>query len=461
MVLTYGYWQRAFGGQESVIGQSLRVNGVSMPIVGVLPPGFRFIDPDIRLMRAVAFTRGGASRRAAPQQQLAADRPAEGRRDGRAGAEPAHGHQRHEREAFPAAGGRSSQRALHDRSHAASRTSWSATSGGRCTLLWGGVLVVLVIGCVNVTNLVLVRSTARMRELATRHALGAGFAPSGAPELHRERDGRGTRRVAGLMLGWWALASAPVLGIDQLPRRREIGDRCSSGAASPSRSIAGVGAVMAALPIGALRRTNLAQVVREEGRSGTATRRSRLIRRALVTSQVAFALMLLIGAGVMVASLQKVLAIDPGFRGRGRAHGSDQPAAGRATPRSPSCGTLMAATAGGGPGAPRGRGRGLSSTIPFSGSTSDSVILAEGYQMAPGESLDLAQLGVGDRRLLRDDGRAADRGPLLRRRRHRGRRRVHHHRRSAGAEVLARRRRGRQAHVPARQCAERHPRCPA
>ena len=56
VVLTYGYWQRAFGGQESVIGQLIRVNGVSMPIVGVLPPGFRFIDPDIQLLRAVAFS---------------------------------------------------------------------------------------------------------------------------------------------------------------------------------------------------------------------------------------------------------------------------------------------------------------------------------------------------------------------------------------------------------------------
>ena len=63
----------------------------------------------------------------------------------------------------------------------------------------------------------------------------------------------------------------------------------------------------------ALRRANLAQIVREEGRSGTASRRTRLVRRVLVTSQVAFALVLLVGAGLLLASFQRVLAVDPGF----------------------------------------------------------------------------------------------------------------------------------------------------
>ena len=63
----------------------------------------------------------------------------------------------------------------------------------------------------------------------------------------------------------------------------------------------------------ALRRANLGQIVREEGRSGTASRRTRFVRRALVTSQVAFALMLLVGAGLLLASFQRVLAVDPGF----------------------------------------------------------------------------------------------------------------------------------------------------
>jgi predicted permease len=144
--------------------------------------------------------------------------------------------------------------------------------------------------------------------------------------------------------------------------------------------------VMAALPVGVLRRTNLAQIVREEGRSGTASRGSRLARRILVTSQVAFALMLLIGAGVMVASLQRVLAVDPGFRGDRVITGLLNPPAAR-YPDGPEIRAVMSRILEAVRALPGVEAAGLSSSIPFSGSTSDSVIVAEGYQMAPGESV--------------------------------------------------------------------------
>ena len=172
----------------------------------------------------------------------------------------------------------------------------------------------LIIGCVNVTNLVLVRSTARMRELATRHALGASMSRLARQSFTESMLVAVTGGAAGLGLGWWALASAPLLGSTSC---RRAAPSVSTPASSASRwsSSAVVGAVMAVLPVVALRGTNIAQMVREEGRSGTPAVVRRLARRALVTSQVAFALMLLIGAGAMVASLQRVLAVDPGFRG--------------------------------------------------------------------------------------------------------------------------------------------------
>ena len=80
------------------------------------------------------------------------------------------------------------------------------------------------------------------------------------------------------------------------------------------------------IPVIAMRRANMAQVIREEGRSGTQGRGPRLMRRVLVTSQVAFALMLLIGAGVLLASFERVLTINPGFRADERADRHDQPA---------------------------------------------------------------------------------------------------------------------------------------
>ena len=384
VVLTYGYWQRAFGGQEAVIGQSLRVNGVAMPIVGVLPPDFRFIDPDIQLMRAVAFTaedRADDQRHSNNWQQLGRLKP---------GASVAQVQSQLDAlnaanlERFP----NLKQILLNARFRTEARPFQEYLVGETArtlTLLWGGVLLVLVIGCVNVTNLVLVRSTARMRELATRHALGASFARLARQSFTESTIVAALGGVVGLVLGWWALASAPVLGLDQLPRSTEIGiDLRVVG--FTLALVAAVGAVMAALPVGALRRINLAQVVREEGRSGTATRKARFVRRALVMSQVAFALMLLIGAGVMVASLQKILAVDPGFRAEGVLTGMINAPASRYAEDSELralTGRLLDRVRA----LPGVQSAGFSSTIPFSGNNSDSVILAEGYQMAPGESV--------------------------------------------------------------------------
>jgi hypothetical protein len=150
--------------------------------------------------------------------------------------------------------------------------------------------------------------------------------------------------------------------------------------------IALVGIGVGMIPVVAMRRANMAQVIREEGRSGTQGRGPRVMRRALVTSQVAFALMLLIGAGVLLASFERVLTIDPGFRASNVLTGTiSMPASrykddARFAPRPIGMLERMRAV-------PGVEGAGMTSTLPFNGSYSDSVILAEGYEMQPGESL--------------------------------------------------------------------------
>ncbi len=174
-------------------------------------------------------------------------------------------------------------------------------------MLWGGAIFVLLIGCVNVANLVLVRSTSRIRELATRHAMGATFGrlarqalteSTGAVDRRRARrarrsaGGRCARRRSSVSIGCRRASAssldAPVVGFTVL-------------------LIVVVGIGVGMIPVIAMRRANMAQVIREEGRSGTQGRGPRLMRRVLVTSQVAFALMLLIGAGVLLASFDRVL----------------------------------------------------------------------------------------------------------------------------------------------------------
>ncbi|MDH4064495.1 MAG: ABC transporter permease, partial [Acidobacteriota bacterium] len=217
VVLTYGFWQRAFGGADTAVGQSLRVNGVPMTIVGVLPPTFRFVDPDIELARPIAFSaedRADDRRHSNNWEQV-------GRLEAGASVE----HVQSQLDALNAANAARFPQWREILKNARFRTRAVALQpfvvgdiSRTVTLLWGGVLFVLLIGCVNVANLVLVRSTTRMRELATRHALGAGFGRLARQSFTESTLVAGLGGLAGLAIGWWALLSAPLLGLDQLPR---------------------------------------------------------------------------------------------------------------------------------------------------------------------------------------------------------------------------------------------------
>lgn len=140
------------------------------------------------------------------------------------------------------------------------------------------------------------------------------------------------------------------------------------------------------IPILSLRHMNLSQIFREEGRSGTASRGARVMRRALVTAQVAFAFMLLIGAGLLLTSFQRVLAVRPGFEPSHVLTGRVSPPALRYKEDAQLIAfwnQLLDRVRG----LPGVQAAGVTTNIPLGGDFSDSVILAEGYAMSPGESL--------------------------------------------------------------------------
>ena len=243
----------------------------------------------------------------------------------------------------------------------------------------------LLIGALNVANLVSVRATAQVREMVTRLALGASLASLTRQLLTEALVLTSLGGAFGLVLGWWALRAAPRLGLDALPRGGDIG---LDGwvAAYTLGLVAVVGLFVTLVPVLRLRHLDVAGAIREEGRSGTASRRMLAIRRVLVTGQVAFALVLLVGAGMLLASFSRVLAIDPGFRAEGVfTERIALPAARYADDqmlRTTYDRLLLALRA-----IPGVSAAGLTSSLPFSGDYSDSVILAEGDQMAPGESV--------------------------------------------------------------------------
>ena len=383
-VLTYGLWRQLYGGRTDAVGQDLRIDGVPHAIVGVLPEGVQFLSPGVRLWIPAAFSaeeKSDDSRHSNNWSMVGRLRP---------GATVALARQQidalnarnmerfpHFREILENAGFETIAVPLHE----------DLVRGVRGTLylLWGGVLFVLLIGVVNVTNLVLVRSGTRARELATRHALGAALGRL-ARQLMTEMVLLTIAGGAlGLALGYVGVAALSGLGLDELPRGSEV--RLDGTAAAFTFGLALlVGALVGLVPVAGLRRVNVSQAIRDEGRSGTAGRGARLVRRALVTAQVAFAFLLLAGAGLLLASFGRVLAIDPGFQAASVLTARVSPPAARyedaAALRSFAARFLERIRA-----LPGIQRAGLTSSVPFAGDYSDSVILAEGYRMQPGESL--------------------------------------------------------------------------
>ena len=384
VILTYASWQRWFGGQDSAIGSTLRLNGTPFTVVGVLPRGFSFLNQDVEVWIPLAFSaeeKSDESRHSNNWSYIARLKPG-------ATIEQA-------RQQIDALNARNL-----DRVPALKQILINAgfhtlvvplqpflVREVRSTLylLWGGVVFVLLVGAVNVTNLMLVRSSARMKELATRHALGAGLARIARQLLTETLLLALGGGAAGLALGAAAVKALALLTLETTPQGTTVAIDATVVAFTGALAL-GLTLLIALIPILGLRRMNLSQAFREEGRSSTAGHGARLVRRGLVAAQVAFALMLLVGAGLLLASFQRVLAVNPGFdtahvlTGRvsppvSRYKSDDDVRAfwNRFTDRVRALPGVQAA--------------GVTTNIPLSGDTSDSVILAEGYVMAQGESL--------------------------------------------------------------------------
>ncbi len=383
-VLSHAMWQRSYAGSDSAIGRDVRINGQPYRIVGVMPAEFTWMDPAVDIWIPLAFT---------PEQKSDDGRHNNswtmvGRLEPGATVEQA-------RQQVDALNARNLERfpemkqiLVNAGFHTVIRNLQEfliSETKPMLLLLWGGVLFVLAIGVVNITNLVLVRSTSRMKELATRHALGAGFSRLARQVLTETVLLTVTGGALGVLLGTWGLALLTGAGLQALPRGAEIRmDALTVGYTALLALVVGV--VIALLPIVNMRRLNLSQVFREEGRAATVGRGTRSMRRLLVASEVAFAFVLLAGAGLLLASFDRIVKVDPGFTTEGLLTARVSPPSSRyqGDPELRAFADRLIREVRALPGV---EAAGLGSNVPFGGDFSDSVILAEGYQMAPGESL--------------------------------------------------------------------------
>jgi predicted permease len=389
VVLSYGLWQSVFGGDPAAVGRDLRLNGEPYTVVGVMPRTFSFLDGNtadrvVGLWRPLAFTaqqKSDDGRHSNSWQHVGRLKPG-------ATVQQA-------QEQIDALNARNLDRFPQFRQLLVNARFHTQVVGLNDNLvrdvkptlywLWGGAFFVLLIGIVNVANLLLVRTSARLRELVTRMALGSGRFRIGRQLVTENVLLTLLAGLVGTGIGFAALRLLAAFDLLNLPRGNEIRIDGVVGVYAIAIAVV-VGALLAAVPLAHLLSANMAAVLTEQGRSGTISRGTRLLRRGFVVLQVAFAFVLLVGAGLLFASFRRVLAIDPGFS-------ADRVlTASVALPQSryandPAVRRFIADALGRLRAMPGVTGVGATDTIPFGSNNSDGLIYAEGYQMQPGESV--------------------------------------------------------------------------
>ena len=384
VVLGYGLWQRLYGGRDEAVGRELRISGRPHTIVGVMPRDFLFVDPEASFWLPLAFTpedRADDRRHSNSYQMVARLAPGatlEQAREQIAALNRANlERQPGLKQALLDAGFTTTADPLHERLVRDVR--------GTLYLLWGGVLFVLLIGAVNVTNLALVRATTRGREMAARRSLGAGRWRLLRQLLLESVSLTALAAAIGTLLAFLAVRALVASAGERIPRGTEISLDGPTLLLVAGLAL-GLGALLALIPLAHGARSSLASALRQETRGGTAGRGATALRRALVAAQVAFAFVLLLGAGLLLASFEELLAVRPGFRPEGLLTGRfSLPSLGypedhdriafvdRALERIRALPGVEAAA--------------MNNAAPFTGNYNDSVILAETYVTPPGESL--------------------------------------------------------------------------
>jgi predicted permease len=312
VMLTDGYWKARFGGDPSVLGRRLMVDGLPREIIGVLPPAFQFMDRRIALLlplrlnrsevRLISFCCQGTAR-LKPGVTLAQANADVARMLPMAPAKFA---------VNAGFGGRAFLDARIAPNLLPLKDALVGDVGRTLWVLMGTVGIVLLIACANVANLLLVRTDARSPELAVRAALGAGWGRI-ARELLLESVLLGTAGGAlGLAFAYGGLRVLAASEAAHLPRLQDV-------SIGPLVILFAVGISLLSgllfglIPIFKYVRPQLADTVRTGGRTLSQSRERHRTRAVLVAAQMGLAVVLLAASGLMIRTFQALRQVDPGF----------------------------------------------------------------------------------------------------------------------------------------------------
>ena len=311
-ILGYGWWQRRFGGDPSVIGRQIAVDGISREVIGVMPANFRFLDEKPAFLLPLQFDRNKAFLGQFAYPGLARLKP--GVTIQQASADiarmiPIALH------SFPPQTGLTVK--VFEDVHLAPklRSLRELLVGDIGETLWvllGTLGAVLLIACANVANLLLVRADGRQHELAVRAALGATWRDI-ARELLTESVALGLFGGAfGLVLAYGAIRLLVAMAPAHLPRLDDIS--IDLGVMLFTLALAFLtGLLFGIVPVIKYAGPRIAYAMHSGGRSMSQSKERHRATGALVVVQVALALVLLVGAGLMIRTFQALRHVDPGF----------------------------------------------------------------------------------------------------------------------------------------------------
>ena len=313
IILTDAFWRQRFNSDPNILGRDTRINGIPRKIVGVLPPAFRFLSSEARVFLPIKsdmeqrgpkarHSGGGGTHMIARLKPGATIAEAQAQIDAHNAAVE---EDNPEAKMMAEAGFRSLVRPLHAEHVRSIRPT--------LLLMQAGVFFLLLIGAVNLVNLLLIRASGRAKEMAIRRSMGASRVHVVRQVIIETVLLTFVGGLLGLAVGAWGIRLFEVLGADRLP----LGAHIAFDGWLASIGLAGavVLGVVIAVPIAWFNlSTHLAHALQSESRTGTISRAAQRLRHSFIVAQIALAFVLLAGAALLGLSLKKAMAVSPGFR---------------------------------------------------------------------------------------------------------------------------------------------------